>query len=496
MEELKPREISFKKALLITVVYFIVVLFCASFHEVWGDEAQVWMLAKNLSIPELLHHLVNEGHPSLFYLIVMPFAKLTNNFIFQKLICLISSAGAIFLLWKYSKFNTLTKTIITISAPFIYYFPVIARSYSLVPFLVFSIAILYSKSKDHPYIYSILIVLLANTHAIMFAFSALLGLDFLYKNIFLPKKQGVFDKKHILPSLIILIGLLLLPLQIAGTVNNNSFIQYVPEMNKINSFIRVLMLFAYNSFDDYFLRTHTKYFDFYSLTMFLLTVGTAVWAYIKLFLADKKIFWLIFLSVWFQIAIYAFVYPEYIFPTRIYCAYMILLFGFWILVEEKPKKIINILVSILFALTFVNSFKSYYGDIVFDYAGSKRAAQFIEKNFNPENSIIYTTNLSIGIVAALQLEDKFPIYSPEGKPIKYVVWKGENFQDTANEIMPKFYALLRKKNPNKDLYIISAFNPYKTEDEHAMDEDYFELLYISPNSLTNLEATKIWKYRY
>ena len=62
-------------SLIITFVYAVITLITALHHEVWADEAQVWQLCSNLSFLDLFKHLQNEGHPSLFYLMVMPFAK-------------------------------------------------------------------------------------------------------------------------------------------------------------------------------------------------------------------------------------------------------------------------------------------------------------------------------------------------------------------------------------------------------------------------------------
>ena len=70
----------------ITIIYALLTLNTVLHHELWADEAQVWLLCKNLSIPELYNHLKNEGHPILFYLLVMPFAKMFSNIIYMIII--------------------------------------------------------------------------------------------------------------------------------------------------------------------------------------------------------------------------------------------------------------------------------------------------------------------------------------------------------------------------------------------------------------------------
>ncbi|HIT55361.1 TPA: hypothetical protein IAA92_03795, partial [Candidatus Galligastranaerophilus intestinigallinarum] len=83
MAELKLSRIN-KKPFVIAFFYALITIFAVFHHEIWADEAQVWMLTKYISLPELFPHLVNEGHPPFFYLIVMPFAKLFNNIIWMQ----------------------------------------------------------------------------------------------------------------------------------------------------------------------------------------------------------------------------------------------------------------------------------------------------------------------------------------------------------------------------------------------------------------------------
>lgn len=50
-----------------------VLLWC---YDPWRDVAQAWLIARDLSVPELFAQLRYEGHPCLWYLLLMPFAKL------------------------------------------------------------------------------------------------------------------------------------------------------------------------------------------------------------------------------------------------------------------------------------------------------------------------------------------------------------------------------------------------------------------------------------
>ena len=53
--------------LILFVLYFVVALICVCHHEIWRDEAQVWLVARDLNLWGIIDHVRNEGHPLLWY---------------------------------------------------------------------------------------------------------------------------------------------------------------------------------------------------------------------------------------------------------------------------------------------------------------------------------------------------------------------------------------------------------------------------------------------
>jgi len=41
-------------------------------HEIWRDEAQVWCIVRNVNLSEIFQITKIEGHPMLWYLLVLP----------------------------------------------------------------------------------------------------------------------------------------------------------------------------------------------------------------------------------------------------------------------------------------------------------------------------------------------------------------------------------------------------------------------------------------
>ena len=65
---------------IILILYASAVLVIMYFHEPWFDEAQAWLIAQDASLVELLTSITHyEGHPPIWFLALMPFAKLAHT---------------------------------------------------------------------------------------------------------------------------------------------------------------------------------------------------------------------------------------------------------------------------------------------------------------------------------------------------------------------------------------------------------------------------------
>ncbi len=154
---------------LIIMLVYICITFSISifFHEKWRDEAQAWLMARDLNLVELLKQMKYEGHPFLWQLILMPFAKLGFPYITQNILSLSFMWIFAWLLLKKSPFKRFEKIIILLSVPIIYLYPVISRNYSLIPLALSIIAILYKERNEKKIQYILAILFLAYTHVLM-----------------------------------------------------------------------------------------------------------------------------------------------------------------------------------------------------------------------------------------------------------------------------------------------------------------------------------------
>ena len=146
----------------VLLVYSGVVLFTVRYHEKWADEAQAWLLARDLDLKTLwFHELRYEGHPGLWHTILWVAQR-----VFHAPYGAIGYIGVIFaiagvavLVFK-APFPWYIRWPLAFTYVLIYQYAVIARPYTLLPLLCFAVA-LFFKDREHPWRITLVLVLLS-----------------------------------------------------------------------------------------------------------------------------------------------------------------------------------------------------------------------------------------------------------------------------------------------------------------------------------------------
>jgi hypothetical protein len=107
-------------------------------HELWRDELQSWMLARDsTSVSSLLYNMRLEGHPMLWHLLLLGLTQISRHSFVMQLFNLLIGIGTAYLVNYCSPFTTRQKFLLTFSYFILYEYTVISRSYGLGVFLAF-----------------------------------------------------------------------------------------------------------------------------------------------------------------------------------------------------------------------------------------------------------------------------------------------------------------------------------------------------------------------
>ncbi len=218
-EFVKKNKVNLVVMLCYSIITFIILLF----HESWRDEAQAWLIARDLNIIDIFRQMKYEGHPVIWYLILVPFAKLGLPYVTVKIVSWLICNIAVWLILKKAPFNLILKILFIFSMPMIYLYPSISRSYCLIPLAITLVAIYFGQRHEKPIQYILSILFLANTHVIMYGMVGILLLLFYIEELIQNRKTNSKEKKVYISLIVIIVGLILtlIPILISMTINTD-----------------------------------------------------------------------------------------------------------------------------------------------------------------------------------------------------------------------------------------------------------------------------------
>lgn len=149
------------------IIYLLGVCTVSFFHEPWFDEAQSWAIARSGTIKEILFEIPHyEGHPPLWHLILVPFAKLGAPYELSLAavnIFFMTLAVAV-LLFK-SPFPKLIRCLLPFNFFLFYQYGVISRPYCIFVLAIFLAAVCYKNRNEHPVKYLLCLALMCAVHS-------------------------------------------------------------------------------------------------------------------------------------------------------------------------------------------------------------------------------------------------------------------------------------------------------------------------------------------
>ena len=208
--------------LLLTLAFFTLVFIGILNHEMWRDELQAWLIARDSSsISNLFNNLRYEGHPSLWYILLFLVTRFTQNPFAMQILHICIATATVYIFARFSPFSKLQKVLFTFGYFPFYEYALISRSYGLGVLLIFSFCALF-KFRYKNYLWLLItLFLLANTswYGFIISFSLAMSvlLDFIvYKNsavkLFFSSKKSYFAIAALLVVILLVIWQLIPPL--------------------------------------------------------------------------------------------------------------------------------------------------------------------------------------------------------------------------------------------------------------------------------------------
>jgi hypothetical protein len=146
-------------------------------HEMWLDELQAWLIARDSSsLLELFKNLRYEGHPGLWHVGLYLISRFTHNPAFMQFFHLIIATSSIYIFAKFAPFTRIQKVVVSFGYFTFYEYNIISRNYAMGVLLIFCFcAFFHTRTKSY-FLLSGFLFFLANTNVYGAIISISLGL--------------------------------------------------------------------------------------------------------------------------------------------------------------------------------------------------------------------------------------------------------------------------------------------------------------------------------
>jgi len=475
IQEKKPIDIPLNIFWGVFAIYTIAVFIGVNVHEPWRDEAQAWLLVRDLNLAGLFKTLPSEGHPPLWYLLIMPLAKCSLPYISQNYLAAIIMIATVYILIFKTKLPDLLKLALPFSYFFFYEYAVLARSYCLVAFFITLIIWLYPKRFEKPWLFAACVIGLFNTHMLTFGFATALTVLFYLD----ARKQGKL--KQVIPALAIMTigGMYLIPYLAFSAMAR------AEQMHALDHTTRIINTITGSTIIDGSSIWGTLLFLLAALTLLkttkpllLLIFGAAGVFYILAYrynLADTRHY-----GVLFTILIGSYALREYYVGDS------------WNIIRAVPlSQYAHWSFIVMIALQLPQTFTRYKADVEKDFSGAKATAEFLTDN-NLQNKI-WVGHQAWAASAILPYVPAKKIYYPEcARYGTYYVYDSCYLQNRW-AMMPEQAADITLKNMKDSIAnIIFIFN-YPLRSKTAK---YLDMIYHSPEvSIKKDETFYVYKFK-
>lgn len=435
-------------------LYCILLVIAILRHEPWFDEAQAWLLARDSSIKDLMtKYMRYEGSPGLWHLLLTIPTKLHLPYAFLNIFSGSIAALSVFLFLRYSPFPKIIKLLYPFSFFALYQYAVVARSYVLLPLLLFLIAMAYENKMNRPVRYTVLLILLANVSLHGFIISlGLLSVYYIEILISYIKIKSPIKPRNLIPLISFSIITAFIIYQLKPPADIVTFASLRWDLSAF--YTRTICMLGDALLTNITIAANNKTF-FYSLSQVAFDI-TLVLTLFWLILRRKLLIFvvpLIGLGVLFT-TVYANVWHQ---GTLLY----LWLFVLWISFNDKDKlpepvpkvrQLVTLAMALVLSVQVYWAFNSFIYDYKYNYSASREVADYI-KNNGLDEKLIYMT--SFHTISILPYFDKniFCNYLGGNKP-SFWLWSRNN------NVYSEPYLNLSQYNPD---YIVLGVKKYSSQ---------------------------------
>jgi hypothetical protein len=451
-----------KFPLILALSFFILAFIGILHHEMWGDELQPWMIARDSSFANLATNIKYEGHPVLWYLCLYVLTIFTRNPFAMQVFHLLIATISIWVFAKFSPFTKLQKVIFSFGFFPFYEYAIKSREYALGILFLFVFCVLYRNRTKNYILLSGILFLLCHTSILGLLIAAsLLGvlvLEFISDRTF---RQNISKTSLVMMLMIFLVGVVSSVWQMIPPADSGYAVGWKLQFINFKRLGRILGFpgLAYFCSTQGWSPEQGPSWHLNSSLLFYLSALVLSLLPFLLFIHKPKI---LFLNIFGNLVLLSFFYLKYggaswhhgnLYIFLIACLW---LSAYYPDIKPKPaflnkpfvfcKKYQFFLVTMVLMIHFYQGVRAYVKDYFYSYSAAKETAQFIQDQ-GFQDMLLVGDSFKVSPIAGY-LDKKIYILR-DRRFITYAIWDKRYLLPVKN---PRETLLLQK---NKFLLIVN-----------------------------------------
>ena len=476
-------------AIVITTAFILVGGFSAFHHEMWRDEIQAWLLARDsASVIELFENMKYEGHPALWHLCLMPLSRITASPYIMQVFHLLIAAATVFLFIQYAPFNKVQKFLFSFGYFALYEYAIVARNYAIGVLLITIFCVLYRDRYKRFIWIGIVLILLAHTsvHALIVTIAIGIALTFEYVFFYCcQEKEQPENRQHVWIGFVLIgLGILTAVLQLNPPSDTGFAVgwNFRIEIQRIHSITKIITQAMFP-----LPRAAMGFWGSHQLNSY------AIFQFIRLPLCYLIILWCIFRSLKRPtalliyligtIGLLAFFYVKYggsirhhgflfftfVLTSWIYhdCPELNLKFS---TLSQISQRCFSVVFTCILIFHFLGGITAITMDYKYIFSNGKRTAEYIKEQGMQDLLMVGDTDFAVSTVVGY-LEKK-EIYYPKGSRFgSFVRWDKARTHGVTNPEIVETANLLSTQTDQDVLIIMN-----RTLQEELVEQYEMELL--------------------
>lgn len=429
-------------------------------HELWLDEGQAWLLARDIGGFFELHfkQLRYEGSTGLWHTILMLPAKIGLPYQFIKAISFIIAVGGVYVLLRYSPFPSIITLLITFSFYTFYQYGVISRNYVLFLPILFGLAALDNDRLRKPWEYGILLFLLSHSSVHGAAMSAVLCIRQGY-DVFIGKRSKYLEPEwkaaHTKMAIIMALNFLMITYQLWPphdlTIGKRT-------ETRLHILIERANVILIHCFTD---RTVSSFLTIFATAVVAWKARTLL-VFVGLIASQLAIFTMKYMTPWHEgLVVLVWIYAAWISWNSVASDSR----GRWM------RRALIVMMVVTLATQVRWSYRSAISDYHLPYTGAQRAARYMERRFPNEEYVWYMDSLHGLAVMPYFKKNVFENYNFGRKPTYYDwSWQIDLIQQSQAWIDindPDILLISLRKPLRNEIREAPQFNGYKPSEVFA-----------------------------